>query len=86
MGFGDLLLRLFSPIGHARESCILSRHNSSGFLGRNIDALAQTFRTHAVSRPVGDLLGEVASLFRLVSREQIINMYADCILGAIEEY
>lgn len=34
----------------------------------------------------GSLLGEVANSFRLVSREQIINMYADCILGAIEEY
>jgi transposase len=34
----------------------------------------------------GSLLEEVASSFRLVSREQIINMYKACILEAIEEY
>jgi transposase len=34
----------------------------------------------------GSLLEEVASSFRLVSREQVINMYKACILEAIEEY
>lgn len=34
----------------------------------------------------GSLLEEVASSFRLVSREQIVNMYRACLLEAIEEY